>query len=101
MLIEKLDAFQSAISISASDVADLYRLLECRNRVVPLGWRVFVRHKTSKAQIGDGLHDEAVIQLVGVVDLVASRIAAGVEVTNPLEVIANVANDVAVHDLGV
>ena len=60
-----------------------------------------MRHEASESEVGDRLHDETVVQLLRVVDFVPARIAAGVEMADPLEVIADVADDVAVHDLGV
>ena len=65
----------------------------------PFGGCVFVGHEAREPEIRDGLHHEAVIQLLRVVDLVTARIAAGVEVADPLEVVADVPDDVAVHDL--
>ena len=58
-------------------------------------------HESREAEVGDRLHHEPVVQLLRVVDFVAAWIAAGVEVADPLEVVADVPDDVAVHDLGV
>jgi hypothetical protein len=46
------------------------------------------------------LRSNPVVQLLRVVDFVAARIAAGVEVPDPLEMVADIPDDVAVHDLG-
>src|SRR6476646_7354113 len=90
-----------AISLSTLHIADLYRLLQRLDRIVARRRRVFVRDEAGEAESGNRLHDEAIVQLVRVVDLVASRIAAGVKMADPLEVILDVADDVTVHDLGV
>jgi hypothetical protein len=44
-----------------------------------------VGHEAREPEIRDGLHHEAIIQLLRVVDLVTTWIAAGVEVADPLE----------------
>src|ERR1041384_2871744 len=52
-------------------------------------------------QIRDGCGDAAPVQLLTVVQLVAARHAAGMEVTDPLRVVADRADHVAFHDLHV
>src|SRR5262249_51985768 len=81
--------------------ADLHRTLQLRERIVPLARRVLVRHEACVAEIGDRFHHEVVVQLLRVVDLVPAGVAARVEVADPLEVVTDVAGDVAVHDLRV
>ena len=71
------------------------------DRIVALARRIFVGHETRVAQLRNGLHHEVVVQLLRIVDLVAARIPAGVEVSDPLEVIPDIPDDVAVHDLRV
>ena len=66
----------------------------------PSAGEVLVGHEAREPEVGDRLHHEPVVQLPGVVDFVAAWIAAGVEVPDPLEVVAGVPDDVAVHDLG-
>src|ERR1035441_1543867 len=76
-------------------------LLEAGRRVASLSGRVFVAHVPGEIQVGDGLGDEPVVQFLRLVDFLAPRIAAGVEVPDPLYVVADIAHDIAVHDLGV
>src|ERR1019366_2669948 len=83
------------------DGEDLDCLLEAGRRVASLRWGVFVAHVPGEIQVGDGLGDKPVVQFLGLVDFLASRIAAGVEVPDPLYVVADVAHDIAIHDLGV
>src|ERR1022692_4690061 len=52
-------------------------------------------------QVRDGLRDGAPVELLRVVELVASGHAAGVEVADVLDVVADGADDVAFHDLHV
>ena len=53
--------------------------------IVAHGGRVLVRHVAGEPQVRDRLHDEAVVQLLRVVDLLPARVAAGVEVADPLD----------------
>src|ERR1019366_2847297 len=76
-------------------------LLEAGRRVASLGGGVFVAHVPGEIHVGNGLGDEPVVQFLGLVDFLAPRIAAGVEVPDPLYVVADVAHDIAIHDLGV
>src|ERR1035438_648254 len=70
-------------------------------RVASLRGGVFVAYVPREVQVGDGLGDEPVIQFLRLVDFLAPRIAAGVEVPDPLYMVADVAHDIAIHDLGV
>src|SRR6266850_1893071 len=58
-------------------------------------------HEPGEVRIGDRLHDEPVVQLLRLVDVVTAWIATRVEMPDPLNVVADGANDVAVHDLRV
>ena len=60
-----------------------------------------MRHEALEVQIGDGLRHGAIVQFLGGVNLVPARDAAGVEVRNPSNVLADSANDIAFHDLHV
>src|SRR5690349_3655289 len=85
----------------SSNFEDVHRLPKTLQGVPALGGRVFVPDVTREAQFGDCLRDETVIQLLGFVDFVPSRIPACMEVPDPLKMVANVAHDIAVHDLSV
>src|ERR1017187_4206423 len=74
---------------------------EAGRRVASLRGGIFVAHVPGEVQVGDGLGDEPVVQFLRLVDFLAPRIAAGVEVPDPLYMVANVAHDIAVHNLGV
>src|SRR5674476_895721 len=52
-------------------------------------------------QVGDGLRDGAPVEFLGFVEFVAAGDAAGVEVADVLDVVADGADDVAFHDLHV
>src|SRR5262245_15715761 len=70
-------------------VTDLDGLFERRDGIVAHRRRVLVRHEARIAECGDGFHDEAVVELLRFVDVVPVGVAAGVEVADPLEVIAD------------
>src|SRR4051812_30181853 len=86
---------------SALHRADLDRALQALDRVFTLRWRVLVSDHAGIVEIRNRLGDEPIIQLLRIVDLMAARITARMEVTDPLIVIADVAHDVAVHNLRV
>src|SRR5262245_6490660 len=65
-------------------VADFDRLFERRNGVVSHRRRVLVRDEAGELQLGDRFHDEAVVQLLSLVDVVTTGVAAGMEVSDPL-----------------
>ena len=60
-----------------------------------------MREIASEVQINDCLCDKSVIQFLSFVDVVAAGIAAGVKVSDPSEVVADVTHDIAIHDLRV
>ena len=60
------------------DIANLDGLIERGDRVMARRGRILMRNETAVVQVGDGLDDEAVVQLLSFVDVVASRIAASV-----------------------
>src|SRR5882724_4415031 len=60
-----------------------------------------VRHEPREAGIGDGRCDGAPVELLRAVQLVAAGHAPGVEVGNPLLVVADGTDDVPFHDLHV
>src|SRR5271165_738205 len=78
---------------------DLDGLLQTFERIAPRRWPEFVRDVSCIAEAGDGLRDEAVVELLRVIDLMTAGHAAGVEMPDPLEILLDVAADVAVHDL--
>ena len=50
---------------------------------------------------GDGLHDRWVVDLLLVVEVLAAGIAGGVEVADAVDVVGDVADEIAFHDLHV
>jgi hypothetical protein len=58
------------------------------------------RH-SQRTQVRDGLGDEAVVNLLGLVDFVATGNTAGVIVGDPLIIVPDIGADIAVHDLHV
>src|SRR5262245_30722922 len=83
------------------NIKNLNRPVKTGNGILSGGGRIFVSDVAGEIQIGDGLCDKAIIQFLRLVYLVASGIASGVEMADPLEVVADVTHDVAVHDLRV
>ena len=69
-------------------------------RVGPLGDEL-LGHEALVAGLDDGLHDGRVVDLLRLVDLVAARHAAGVEVGDVLDVLLDRGDQVAFHDLHV
>src|SRR5438094_3860380 len=65
-------------------IADLERVLQRLARI--LRTVVLVRQPSRIAGIHDGLRHRAIIQFLGIVDLVPPRHAAGVEMTAPLDI---------------
>src|SRR5512146_445855 len=82
-----------------SDVTDLVRLLHRGDRVA-LGDELLA-DEAGESGIGDRLHDSMVVQLLRLVDLVATGHATSVEMGDVLDVRANRADHVAFHDLHV
>src|SRR5690349_20572919 len=83
------------------NVDQVHSLLQSGNGIVPLFRRVLVGDETGKTEVGDRLRDERVVQLLRFVDVVTARIPAGMEVADPLVMIADIADNIAVHDLRV
>src|ERR1035438_3348622 len=65
-----------------SNVADADRLPQAGDRVAPRPRRVFVGHVAGEPQVRDDFGQEAVIQLLSLVQLVPARIAARVEMAD-------------------
>src|SRR5579863_2053341 len=82
-------------------IANLDSLIQRGDGIMPLRRRILVSDEAGVVQIRDRLSDEVVVQLLALVDIVTPRVAAGMEMADPLKVIADVADDVAVHDLSV
>src|ERR1700722_12170390 len=89
----------SSSSFSLSHVADAEGLCQ-RGRRVSFG-NELLREITLKSGFDDRLTDGRVIQFLGVVDLVPSGVATGVEMPDVLLGIADRADDIAFHDLHV
>src|SRR5438445_226006 len=69
---------------------------------IPAGRRtVLVRDVAGVAEIDNRLRDEAVVQFLRAVELVAAGDAGAVEVMNPLDVVLDRRRDVPFHDLRV
>src|SRR5580698_8111488 len=81
---------ESGISLDGHDLDGLFQALD---RIAARRWSKFVRDVARVAEIGNGLRNEAVIQLLRIVDLVASGHAAGMEVRDPLKILLDVAAD--------
>src|SRR5688572_21501585 len=84
---------------AASDVHDREALLEALDRVATWPRPPLVSDEAGVAGIGDGVGDEAVIELLRVVDLLAAGHAGHVDVADVVEVVPHVPRDVAVGDL--
>jgi hypothetical protein len=61
----------------------------------------FVRNVSGVAEVGDGLGDEMVVELLRIVDFVAPGHAACMEVSDPLQVLLNIEANITIHDLHV
>src|SRR5690349_16771548 len=86
------------VSIRALHRTNLERLRLRYGRIRPRR-REFVRHVTRVVQVGDRGGDGAIVELLRAVDLVAARHAAGMEMADPLDVVADRADHIAFHDL--
>src|SRR5687768_1840954 len=62
------------------------RLLEAFDRIAALRRRVFVRNVARETEFRNRFRNETVVQLLGIIELVAPGISARVEVADPLEV---------------
>src|SRR5882724_3453390 len=60
--------------------------------------RVLVRDISAIAEVGYSTRDAAIVHLLRVVHLVPARIAGRVEVSDPLDIVTNRADDIALHD---
>src|SRR4051794_24736803 len=81
------------------NVANLERLL---HRCQGIAFRdELLRHEALVAKVGDRLHDGTVVELLRLIDLVASGNAAGMKMCDVCVVRANVPDDIAFHDLHV
>src|SRR6185369_8741737 len=76
-------------------------LLEALDRIPPWPRSVLVCDEARVSGFGDGVGDKAVVQFLCVVDLLPRRHAGDVDVTDVIEILAKIADDIAVHDLHV
>src|SRR5213075_103272 len=83
------------------DVEDLNPRLERLDRIAAGRGAVLVRDVAGVAEVDNRLGDEAVVQLLRAVDLVAAGDAGRVEMEDPLDVVFDRRGDVAFHDLRV
>src|SRR6185436_17480575 len=83
----------------SSDIAQLERLAERAHRVAR--GDELLGEVAGEALVRDGLADGGVLELLGLVELVAAGDAAGVVVADVLEVVGDRADHVALHDLHV
>ena len=84
----------------ALHVADLHALSEGGNFIVAF-WDEFLGDEAFETCADDGAHDSGVIDLLGVVDLVAAGDTAGVVVSDASLIFFNSGHEVAFHDLHV
>ena len=94
-------AAASALSLrrAALDDAEFDSLTQ-RRHGVPLR-NELVGEIAREVQVSNGLRDRLVVELLGIVDLVAARIPASVEVADVVDVVTDHANYIAFHDLHV
>src|SRR5438445_11273504 len=81
------------------DRTDLHALLQ-RGQRVPRRHE-FMRHEAGEARIRDGSCNRVVIQLLCVIQLVTTRHAAGMEMSDVGGMLPDRSNDIAFHDLHV
>ena len=84
-----------------SHIHDRVALLEALDRIATRPGSVFVRDEAGVSGLRNRVGDEAVVELLRVVDLLPAGNAGRVNVADEIEVVAHVADDVAVHDLHV
>ncbi len=77
------------------------RLPQAGDRITPLPRCIFVCYITAVVKFSDSTRNESVIQLLIVIELVASRISGGVNMLDPLNVVTNGLHDVSILDLHV
>src|SRR3954468_4827289 len=58
-----------------------------------------MRQEPGKSEIHDGLCDEAIVEFLTLIDIVTAGITASMEVPDPLKIVTDIADDVAVHNL--
>ena len=58
-----------------------------------------MREESGKSEIDNGLRDEVIVEFLTLIDIVTSGIATRMKVSDPLEIVFDVADDIAVHDL--
>src|SRR5215475_2368400 len=80
-------------------VTNVHRLVQRFNRIMPFRRSVFMGEVSGKTQVHYGLSDVTIIQFLRTVDIVPPGIAAGMKMSDPLEVVAYVPDDIAIHDL--
>src|SRR2546426_3297172 len=79
-------------SVLCLDVAHRRGLAQRCERIA--GGHELVRHEPRESAVGDRRHDGVPVQLLRAVQLVAAGHAAGVEVRDPIPVVADGADDV-------
>jgi len=85
----------AGVRVATLNVHDFDGLIQRLNSIPARTQLIFVRDVTGEAQFGDGLRHKMVVQLLGAVDLMPARHAAGVEMRDPLEIVADGPADVA------
>src|SRR5258708_5801140 len=93
------DSTSASADTGRSDGAKVYGLFQGPQRLA--GRHEFVGHIAREARIGDGAGDGVIIQLLGVVQLMASGHAPGMEVPDMTGVLADRANHIPLHYLHV
>src|SRR5262245_13736932 len=83
------------------NVTDFDCPVQCRDRLMSLRGRVFVREIARKSKIHNGLSDKSIVQFLAIIDVMTTGIATRMEMPDPLEVVTDVANDVSIHNLRV
>ena len=58
-----------------------------------------MRDITLKVKIGDSGSDGVIVQFLGVIDFMPTRDAARMKMSDPVDVVADRADDIAFHDL--
>src|SRR5688500_11570473 len=84
---------------SVSNGAYLHRFRQSSPRVAR--GNEFLCYVTREARLGDGTRDRRIVELLRRVDLVSSRHAGGVIVTDVPAIVADRSDDIALHDLHV
>src|SRR5690242_6101779 len=82
-----------------SDVAEVSGLAQRSQRIAR--GDEFMGHVAAEIRSGDSAHDAVPLDFLSAVELVAAGNAAGVEVSDPVDVFLNGADEIAFHDLHV